>query len=124
MGRIAGSCGSRSPWGTRPRRSPYNDTLGICFAYQKYLTVTMPGVSQKFPQKSCAELPATAPSGDPYGSARDNGCYPLAESLSPARAARRSSGSRTVQRSGTCSTDQLRACVPDRRLRQATPRPG
>ena len=83
MGRIAGSCGSRSPWGTRPRRSPYNDTLGICFAYQKYLTVTMPGVSQKFPQKSCAELPATAPSGDPYGSARDNGCYPLAESLVP-----------------------------------------
>jgi hypothetical protein len=73
---------------TKALRSPYNDTLGICFAYQKYLTVTMPGVSQKFPQKSCAELPATAPSGDPYGSARDNGCYPLAESLGAAARAR------------------------------------
>jgi len=61
--------------------SPYNDTLGVCFAYQRYLTVTIPGMSQKVAEKSCAELPATAPANDPYGSARDNGCYPLADSL-------------------------------------------
>jgi hypothetical protein len=66
---------------TKALQTPYNDTLGICFAYQKYLTVTIPGMPQKFPEKSCAELPVTAPTNDPYGSARDNGCYPLADSL-------------------------------------------
>jgi hypothetical protein len=60
--------------------SPFNDTLGLCFAYQKFLTVTVPGMTQKQPEKSCAKLPVTAPVDDPYGSAKDNGCYPLADS--------------------------------------------
>jgi hypothetical protein len=66
---------------TKALQSPYNDTLGMCFAYQKYLTVTMPGMTQKFPEKSCSELPVDAPATDPYGSAKENGCYPLADSL-------------------------------------------
>jgi hypothetical protein len=66
---------------TKAVATPYNDTLGICFAYQKYLTVTMPGMTQKLPQKSCADLPVTAADTDPYGSAKDNGCYPLAQSV-------------------------------------------
>jgi hypothetical protein len=67
---------------TKAVQSPYNDTLGMCFAYQKYLTVTMPGTTQKFPEESCAELPMgdVAPT-DPYGSAKENGCYPLKDSL-------------------------------------------
>jgi hypothetical protein len=60
--------------------SPYNDTLGVCFAYQKFLAVTVPGMAQKQPEKSCAKLPVDAPMDDPYGSAKENGCYPLAES--------------------------------------------
>ena len=65
--------------------SPYNDTLGVCFAYQKFLAVTVPGMPQKQPEKSCAKLPVTAPTGDPYGSAKENGCYPLADSRTPLR---------------------------------------
>ncbi|HET9625115.1 MAG TPA: hypothetical protein VFP84_27295 [Kofleriaceae bacterium] len=68
---------------TKALTTPYNDTLGVCFAYQKFLTVTIPGTSQKAAEKSCAELPVTAPLSDPYGSARDNGCYPLSDSLGP-----------------------------------------
>ncbi len=60
--------------------SPFNDTVGVCYAYDKFLTVTIPGKPDKAAEKSCAELPATAPDNDPYGSARDNGCYPLSES--------------------------------------------
>ena len=71
--------------------TPYNDTLGICFAYQKFLTVTVPGIAQKQPEKSCAQLPVTAPLDDPYGTAKENGCYPLADSMTPVRpSARRS----------------------------------
>jgi hypothetical protein len=68
--------------------TPFNDTLGLCFPYEKFLSVTMPGMAQKFPEKSCADLPATAPATDPYGSAKENGCYPLSESRFLARKAR------------------------------------
>jgi hypothetical protein len=81
--------------------SPYNDTLGFCFAYSKFLTVTLPGIPDKQPQKSCAELPVTAPAGDPYGSAVDNGCYPLSESCALGGAGRgRLSGVRTANGAG------------------------
>lgn len=66
---------------TKAVQTPYNDTLGICFAYEKYLNITMPGMTQKFPEKSCAELMVDVPATDPYGSAKENGCYPLADSL-------------------------------------------
>jgi hypothetical protein len=65
---------------TMAAQTRFNDTLGICFAYQKFLTITIPGMTQKFPEKSCADLPTTAPANDPYGSALENGCYPLVES--------------------------------------------
>lgn len=65
---------------TMAAQTPFNDTLGLCFAYQKFLTVTMPGMTQKFPEKSCADLPVTADPKDPYGTAAEAGCYPLAES--------------------------------------------
>jgi hypothetical protein len=70
---------------TKSIQSPFNDTLGVCFAYEDFVTVTVPGMAQKQPEKSCAELPAE-PTTDPFGSAKDNGCYPLAESFG-ARAA-------------------------------------
>ncbi|HEX7836800.1 MAG TPA: hypothetical protein VF469_05020 [Kofleriaceae bacterium] len=75
---------------TMAAQTPFNDTLGICFAYEKFLTVTMPGMTKKFPEKSCADLPPTAPTTDPYGSAKANGCYPLAESRRGTRNAPRS----------------------------------
>ena len=65
---------------TKPSTSQYNDTLGVCFAYEKFLDITVPMMTQKLPEKSCTELPPTAPDTDPYGSAKENGCYPLAES--------------------------------------------
>jgi len=65
---------------TKPLSSPFNDSLGVCFAYEKFLSVTVPGVTPKQAEKSCADLPA-APTDDPFGSAKDNGCYPLAESI-------------------------------------------
>jgi hypothetical protein len=70
---------------TMPAATPYNDTLGICFAYQKFLTVTVPGMALKQPEKSCAQLPVTAAPTDPWGTAKENGCYPLADSKTPVR---------------------------------------
>lgn len=78
---------------SKPLNSPYNNTLGVCFAYEKYLDVTIPQMTQKFPEKSCAELPPTAPDTDPYGSALQNGCYPV-----PPQAAA-SSGSKEIRKS-------------------------
>jgi hypothetical protein len=86
---------------TKALDSPFNDTLGVCFAYEKFLTVTVPGMTQKQPEKSCAELPAVAPTDDPYGSAKDNGCYPLAESLGSPPAARRAPSYRLANGAGT-----------------------
>jgi len=74
---------------TKPSMSPFNDTLGVCFAFEKFLDITIPGMTQKLPEKSCAELMPTAPTDDPYGSAKENGCYPLAESMLVPRKARR-----------------------------------
>lgn len=65
---------------TMALQTQYNDTLGFCFAYEKFLDITVTGQTQKLPEKSCAELPTTAPANDPYGTAKDNGCYPLSQS--------------------------------------------
>ena len=65
---------------TNAINSPFNDTLGFCFAYEKFLDVMIPGMTQALPEKSCAELPITAPMDDPYGAAKENGCYPLSQS--------------------------------------------
>ena len=71
-------------------QTPYNDTLGVCFAYENYHDIRVPGIADLQQEKSCAELPAVAPSDtDPYGSAKDNGCYPLAQSQSLRRNVRR-----------------------------------
>jgi hypothetical protein len=53
--------------------TPYNNSLGFCFAYEAFHVVG----PDKLPLKSCADLPPTAPDTDPFGSADDNGCYPL-----------------------------------------------
>lgn len=67
---------------------PFNDTLGVCFAYEKF-TFTPTGSTTPLPEKSCAELPQMQPpTTDPYGSAKDNGCYPLAESMTLRKAKR------------------------------------
>jgi hypothetical protein len=67
--------------------SPFNDSLGVCFAYEKFLTVIMPGTTQRLPEKSCAELQPVAPD-DPFGDAKTEGCYPLADSKAPLSGAR------------------------------------
>lgn len=71
--------------GGRPAVTPYNDTLGICFPYEKFLTITVEGSDTRLPEKSCAELPETAPDDDPYGTAKDSGCYPLSQSMTARR---------------------------------------
>lgn len=84
---------------TKPVQSPFNDTLGVCFAYEKFLTVTVPGMTQKQAEKSCAELPAE-PTTDPFGSAKDNGCYPLADSVGARAAPHRSPSFRLANGAG------------------------
>jgi hypothetical protein len=68
---------------TMPSMSPYNDTLGICFAFEKFVDVMVPGptpgTTTTVPEKSCAELAPSAPT-DPFGDAKSEGCYPLADS--------------------------------------------
>ena len=57
--------------------TPYNNSLGFCFAYEKFQVVG----PNKLPLKSCAELPVIEPDpmdpNAPWGNADDNGCYPL-----------------------------------------------
>lgn len=71
-----------------PAMTPYNNTLGFCFAYYKYIDVDVNGTNQ--PEKSCAELPATTPAPGtplaPWGSADENGCYPLATAAAARKA--------------------------------------
>jgi hypothetical protein len=70
--------------------TPYNDTLGFCFPYEKFFTIPVPGSMTRLPEKSCAELPEVSPSpSDLYGSAKEWGCYPLSESMTPRRTTRR-----------------------------------
>jgi hypothetical protein len=57
-------------------------------------------MAQKQPEKSCAELPAVAPTDDPYGSAKDNGCYPLAESVALRPTTRRAPSYRLAHGAG------------------------
>jgi hypothetical protein len=67
---------------TMALQTQFNDTLGFCFAYEKFhdVRVTMNGVTTMQPEKSCADLDVTVPADDPYRSAKENGCYPLAQS--------------------------------------------
>jgi hypothetical protein len=65
---------------TMAANTPFNDTLGLCFAYWKFVDVMIPGQTQMAPEKSCAEMPVTAPADDPFGTAKDQGCYPLSQS--------------------------------------------
>ncbi len=60
-----------------PVDTPYNNTLGMCFAYSKFITVdTDNDKKPDAPEKSCKDL-GTAPDAI-YGTAEENGCYPLA----------------------------------------------
>lgn len=65
-------------------RTPYSDTLGVCFAFGSYL-VDDDGKSTTplVPFPSCATLPPPelVTSTDNFGSAADNGCYSLTETL-------------------------------------------
>jgi hypothetical protein len=62
---------------TKPVDTPYNNTLGICFAYSKFVAVDTNGdMTPDAPEKSCSEL-GTVPD-DIYGTADENGCYPIA----------------------------------------------
>ncbi len=76
-----------------PLETPFNDKLGVCFAYSKFLSVRAPDPNPDnimLPEKSCRELSATpVPTTDPYGSALENGCYPLAESMGLRKSTRR-----------------------------------
>ncbi len=55
--------------------TPYNNTLGMCFAYTKF-SVTDPNTKMAVPLKSCKDMSTTA---DPVlGTAEDQGCYPAA----------------------------------------------
>jgi hypothetical protein len=67
---------------TMPLATPYNDTLGICFAYQKFISIdTNNDGTPDTPEKSCAKLGTVA---DPiFGTAQQNGCYPLVDSQVP-----------------------------------------
>jgi hypothetical protein len=68
--------------------SRFNDTLGICFAYARFITIDAnnDGIPET-PEKSCAKLGTVA---DPvFGTAKQNGCYPLADSRGVAASARR-----------------------------------
>jgi hypothetical protein len=67
-----------------PVNTPYNNTLGFCYPYGRFKSITVPGNPAKQPEKSCAALPVTTTDPmDPYGTAEQNGCYPLANSPRP-----------------------------------------
>jgi len=65
-------------------RTPYSDTLGVCFAFGSYL-VDDDGNSAtpRVPFPSCATLPAPelVTAADKFGSAADRGCYSLTDTL-------------------------------------------
>lgn len=68
---------------TKAVPTPYNNSLGFCFAYEQFLVVgEKPPL---LPLKSCADLPSVRPAPQdpdaPWGSAADNGCYPLSSAL-------------------------------------------
>jgi len=62
---------------------PYNDSLGVCFAFSNYIIIdtTDDGIDNPtLPAKSCAQLGIV---DDPiYDTAEHNGCYPLTETTS------------------------------------------
>lgn len=65
-----------NPSSPTPVDTPYNNLLGVCFAYSRFKTVDTDndGKPDAF-QKSCKDLGTTP---DPiYGTAQDAGCYPL-----------------------------------------------
>jgi hypothetical protein len=55
--------------------TPYNNILGMCFAYSRFITVdTNNDQKADAPEKSCRELGTEK--DDIYGTAKQNGCYP------------------------------------------------
>jgi hypothetical protein len=71
-----------------PVNTPYNNTLGICFAFAHYTAIDTndDGIADAA-ERSCAKLPRTAPPSNdptaPFGTAADAGCYPLATTPVP-----------------------------------------
>jgi hypothetical protein len=60
-----------------PVDTPYNNTLGMCFAYSHFKTIdtNKDGTPDAF-EKSCKDL-GSVPDAV-YGTAEENGCYPIA----------------------------------------------
>lgn len=57
--------------------TPYNNTLGMCFAYSKFKTVdTNNDMTPDAFEKSCKDLGTAADAA--FGTAEQNGCYPVA----------------------------------------------
>lgn len=81
--------------------NPYNDTLGLCFPYEKF-TFTVSGAT--FTEKSCAELPRVQPDAmDPWGTAAENRCYKFGKTTPGATAV-----SATAQRRNTFRSSSFR----------------
>lgn len=81
--------------------SPFNNTLGVCFAYEKFVDIMIPGPpAMAVPEKSCAELPPSAPDMDPFGAAPTEGCYPLPSTVA-------ASGAKASARSRWASSHRL-----------------
>lgn len=57
--------------------TPYNDKLGMCFAYSKFSVKD--ANNNTFPEKSCKALGTVADMT--FGTALENGCYPLKDSM-------------------------------------------
>jgi hypothetical protein len=98
-------------------RTPYSDTVGVCFAFGSYLVA--PDATQPtmlVPFQSCATLPPPemVTAADTFGSAADNGCYSLTETLAhPDAAAARSAVRRAPRFRGAYGPAQLARHVFD-----------
>jgi hypothetical protein len=77
---------------TESLRTPTSDTVGFCYAFGRYLfDDDNDSSTADVPDKSCAALPDKAAATDFFGSAADDGCYSLTDTLaqqSPATARR------------------------------------
>jgi hypothetical protein len=62
----------------KPSTSPYNDTLGVCFAFSHF--TYDPGDGTKLPIPGCETLPPPDPANPAAESAADWGCYTSAHS--------------------------------------------
>jgi hypothetical protein len=74
---------------TMVTKTKYTDTLGACFAFAQYFVDDDGNAgTPEIPDKSCRVLPVVSPSAtDAFGSAADEGCYSLTDTLAQAAAA-------------------------------------